>query len=584
MSVKSEQILIVHPLGPRSDEMLVSRNYQLLVVAAFAFLLKAYDLVLSPVIGALDPWGWVVQTRQYLAAGQLDLFFAKTGYPPTFLYVIAGVASLGVDAYDVIRYLPIISSLSVIPIYLLMNEIFESRGVAATTALLTVTARWYFMRTSIGIPEGFSHVLLGFTLYYLLKSLRTKRSFYQVFAAVLMTITILYYHFTILILAAFLTLLLLKAAIKSEKGELKVLGSIVIPSVLFSGAVWYFGVVESLIHTYLLAEYPMYQAPHVDFSVSGFVYVICYSIGKLGARALSTLGYVMCILALAGLGSLYLPRRSRETMRMKSSFLITYLVTLTLLAFVLEMLCNVGVSSTGAIRLYIFSYIAMPAAAFASQALTIASEALQRTTTRMFTAVFDAHFSRAIFVMVTVFVCILNLSAVNYYKAWSGKGIGLLESHYYVKLLTDEEYYALAYVRDNTPKDSTILTVGVEEGILTLQATVSRRTIVNIRDLVDEGKFMIANTTIMHSELVSEHSQSKIGSNGEGTHIYFISGIKKVNSEQAAKDEPPPPKKIVMEQLLTSRILSSKRYECVYRNDQVTVFWLLSISIQHIST
>ena len=62
MSVKSEQILIVHLLRPRSDEMLVSRNYQLLLVAAFALLLKAYDPVLSPVIGALDPWGWVVQT------------------------------------------------------------------------------------------------------------------------------------------------------------------------------------------------------------------------------------------------------------------------------------------------------------------------------------------------------------------------------------------------------------------------------------------------------------------------------------------------------------------------------------------
>jgi asparagine N-glycosylation enzyme membrane subunit Stt3 len=225
--------------------MLVSRNYQLLLVAAFALLLKAYDPVLSPVIGALDPWGWVVQTRQYLAAGQLDLFFAKTGYPPTFLYMIAGVASLGIDAYDVIRYLPIISSLSVIPIYLLINEIFESRGVAATTALLTVTARWHFMRTSIGIPEGLSHILLAFALYYMLRSLKTERWANRACAIVFMAATILCYHFTIAILTVFLILLLIFVRFSTRKKDLEVLASIVIPAGLFSGIVWYFWVVGS---------------------------------------------------------------------------------------------------------------------------------------------------------------------------------------------------------------------------------------------------------------------------------------------------------------------------------------------------
>jgi hypothetical protein len=562
--------------------MLVSRNYQLLLVAAFALLLKAYDPVMSPVIGALDPWGWVVQTRQYLAAGQLDLFFAKTGYPPTFLYMIASVASLGIDAYDVIRYLPIVSSLSVIPIYLLMNEIFESRGVAATTALLTVTSRWHFMRGSIGTPEGLSHTLLAFTLYYLLKSLKTDRWIYRAYAAILMTVTILFYHFTLVILAVFIVLLPILVRFGERKRDLKVLGTVVAPAVLLSGVLWYFWVLGPIVQTYFTATFPGYQAPR-GVSLYGLVYALGYSIGKLGAVSLSTLGYTMVILAFLGLAGLVVFGRLVKEMKREIRFLVAYLVALGLLAFTLEMTYNVtGMAGTGITRLYVFSYVTMPVAAFASGAIARAPKVLQRFLTQSFEVVRSRRFSKAIPVAITILVCIANMSGINYYKAWSGKGIGFLESHYYVKFLTDEEYYGLAYVRDNAPKNCIVLTVGVEEGILTHHATVSRRTMVSIRDLVDDGRYVLANVTIMYPELVSDQRQGRIGTDGQGASVYFISGVRKVSSELATGNEPPPPKKTMMEQLLVNKFLASKGCEQVYRNNQVSVLRLPSVFIEYV--
>ena len=439
------------------------------------------------------------------------------------------------------------------------------------------------MRTSIGIPEGLSHTLLLFTLYYVLKSLKTERWVYRACAAVFMTVTILFYHFTLAILAAFLALLPFLARFGAEKRDLKVLGSVLAPAVLLSGGLWYFWVTGSFVRTYYDATYPGYQAAYAGISSSGFFYTLGYSIGKVGAAALSTLGFTMTVLAFSELVGLIFFRKARKMIRMETRFLLAYLVAMALLAFVFQITYIVtGIAGTGITRLYIFSYLAMPVAAFASQTIVKASETVQSIVTQSLGVVRGRRFMKGIPVVITVLVCLVNLSAVNYYKAWSGKGIGLLESHYYVKFLTDEEYYALAYLRDNTPGNAIIFVVGVEEGILTHQVTVSRRTMVSITDLVDEGKFIIVNVTVMYPQLISEHCQGKIRINGEGAEIYFIGGIKKVSSELAMSDEPPPPKKIAMEHLLTDKILSSKGYECVYRNNQVTVSRVVSLSIEYV--
>ena len=537
-------------------------------------LLKSYDPVFSPVIGALDPWGLVVHTRQLLATGQLDPFWANTGYPPTYLFVITAIASLGIDAYDVLRYIPIISTLCVIPIYLLMLEIFESRTVAAITALLTVTTRWYFMRTSVGIPEALSQILFAFSLYYVLKSLKAERRVDQACATIFMAATILCYHFTMVILAVFLALLFFFVRFRERKRDLKVLGSIVIPAVLFGGIVWFFWVVGPIIRTYFIAKFIDYQAPQVGTSLLGVLYLLCYSVGKLGARALGLLGYVMVILALLGLASLLVSLRAGKTMRREQGFLVVYLASLTLLAFVLETWYNAtGMAGTGASRIYVFSWLAMPVAAFAGQAIVTVSGLLQRAMTRTFRAVSDKRLSRVVLVSVTILTCLMNLSAINYYKAWSGKGVGLLESHYYVKYMTDDEYRALEYVRKNTPRDSIVLTVGVENGILGLQAVVSRRTMISIRNLVDEGKVVIADVGVVHLDLSSSNMTGVEISFGasKGQYAYFISGIKKVSSDIVLYGGSPPLKKTIMENLLANKIVSSQEYECVYRNDQVIV-------------
>jgi len=552
----------------------------LLLAVAFAVLLKAYDPVFSPVIGAWDPWWWVVQARRFLATGQLDPWFINTGYPPTHMFMTAAIASLGIDAYDVIRYIPIISSLCVIPIYLLMLEIFESRRVAAITALLTVTARLHFMRTSIGIPESLSHIALTFTLYYLLRSLKTGSGIYRAIATISMTVTILYYHFTLVVLAPFLAMLFFLVRSKGENKDLKVLGGIVIPAMLFSGIVWYFRVAGSIIHTYLIETYYAYQPLPIQVSVSGLLYVLAYSVGKLGAIALSSLGYAMAILALLGFAGLLLLRKNRKATTMHVRFMDAYLISLTILAFVLGLLYNLtGMPGTGAGKLYVFSWLAMPVAAFASQAIERTSEALQNILVRWFMVACDRQILRAVPAAFTILICLMNLSAINYYKAWSGRGMGFLESHYYVKFMTDEEYRAFEYIRDNTPRNCTVLTVGVEELILNYQVTVSRRTMVSIRDLVEEGGVIIADVAVVYPDYNSKYCRSKITFIGEeSNYVYFIIGIKTVSSE----GESPASKNAVMEWILANRIASSGGYECVYRNSQVTVLRALSISIQHL--
>lgn len=555
----------------------------LLLVATFVLLLKSYDPVFSPVIGALDPWGLVVHTRQLLATGQLDPFWANTGYPPTYLFVITAIASLGIDAYDVLRYIPIISTLCVVPIYLLMFEIFESRTVAAITALLTVTTRWYFMRTSVGIPEALSQILFVFTLYYVLKSLKAERRVDQACAAMFMAATILCYHFTMVILAVFLALLFFFVRFGKRMRDLRVLGSIVIPAMLFGGIVWFFWVIDPIIRTYFIAKFIDYQAPQVGVSVSGALYLLGYSIGKLGARTIGLLGYTMVILALLGLASFLVSLRTGKTMRREQGFLAVYLTSLTLLAFVLETWYNVtGMAGTGASRIYVFSWLAMPVAAFAGQAIVTISGWLQRAVMRIFRGVSDKRFFGVILVSVTILVCLVNMSAINYYKAWSGKGIGLLESHYYVKYMTDDEYRALEYVRRNSPSNSIVLTVGVENGIQTLQAAVSRRTMISIRNLVDEGKVVIVDAGVAYLDLSSSNMTGVRISFGasKGQHVYFISGIKKVSSDIVLNGGSPPLKKTLMESLLANKIMSFQEYECVYRNDQVVVLRSQYITIQ----
>lgn len=561
----------------------LSRDYVLLlIVTVFAVMIKAYDPVRSPVVGALDPWGWTYTTRQFLATGKLSPLFAGSGYPPTFMYTVAAIASLGVDPYEVIRYIPIAAAFIVIPVYLLTLDIFESHTVAALTALLTVTARYHFMRTSIGIPEGLSYFFLVLTLFLILRSLKSGKWIYRATAAASMTITVLYYHFTLIILIPFLCALpfLLKADRRSV--TMKILGSIVVPSVLVAGVVWYFGVAGQIITAYFGTSIRTYQVPTFERSLTGLFHLLAYSIGKTGAVALSHLGYAMTALGILGF-VWFMFFRGKKSKRLEVVFFLTYLLVLVFLTLMLRTVYNLGLAGAGDSSVYMFSWLSMPVAAFASYAVLVALETLRKNIEGVFKTCHNKRLMRAIGVTIVLVVCLINLSAVNYYKAWDGNGIGFLRSHYYYKTMTDEEYYALAYIRDSTPGNSTVLTVGVDASILTYQATVSRRTMISITDMrIEEGN-IITDLLIVHPDQSIPHRRVagvKIALWGKGAGVYFIEGIRKVSLNVAREDGSPPPSKTLMENVLINEILSSTEYGYVYRNKEVAVLHVPHAAIE----
>jgi hypothetical protein len=312
--------------------------------------------------------------------------------------------------------------------------------------------------------------------------------------------------------------------------------------------------------------------------------MMVYSVGKIGAIALSTIGYAMMILALVGFAGLFIHRNPQKAMSKGTKFLVTYLVALTLLAFALELVYNVTNMAGAAVsRLYVFSWLAMPVAAFASQTIVTVSKALQRIVMRIHGRITDRSFSTILKVTITVLVCLVNLSSINYYKAWSGSGIGLLESHYYVKFLTDQEYSALEYIRDNTPRESMVLTVYVDGSVLHLQATVSERMMISIRDLRDEAETLVSDQLVTYPDLRTANLSGvrMTFCTEDARPIYFISGIKKVSLDMAQSGMSTSLKKTAMESLLLDRIAQSAKYECVYSNNQVVVLRLLSIAIHN---
>ncbi|MEE8403384.1 MAG: DUF1616 domain-containing protein, partial [Candidatus Hydrothermarchaeaceae archaeon] len=67
----------------------------LLIIGTFAFVLNSYDLVLSPILGALDPYAWVGTVDYIVQNGHISLaeyvqFYA--GYPPGFTFIATFLA------------------------------------------------------------------------------------------------------------------------------------------------------------------------------------------------------------------------------------------------------------------------------------------------------------------------------------------------------------------------------------------------------------------------------------------------------------------------------------------------------------
>jgi len=554
----------------------------LLVIGLFLFLIKAYDPVRSPVLAALDPWGWVNLTREFLITHELDPFFTQSGYPPTFMYVVAGIASLGADPYDVVRYIPIVSVLNVIPIYLLTLDIFRSHRISALTSVLATTSRLYFMRTSIGNPEGLSHFFFGFMFLFMLRALTTRKWTYEMLAAVFLAVTVLYYHFTLIILLPLLAAMLFTTGLQ-KRVTAKVLTTIVAPAALFSGIVWYFRFLPEIVHYYFGTRIYTYQIPAFEHSFIGYLYMLVHSVGKSAVVALAELGYAMTLLALVGVLGVFVWRRTGKGHTVGINSLLTYLFVLVFLAIALRTVYNLGIAGAGDSGVYVFGWIAVPAAAFASNIVAVGSNRLVGVFVGARKAISQKGVLKVVTVVLLVLLAVVNLSAVNYYKASSGGGLGILQSHYYYKCLTDEEYYALEYVRDNTPNDAIVIVIGVEQPILAYQAMVAQRTIVSVSNATSVGGNPVLDVIVMFPSLRSTNltiAEMKLNAEGQQS-IYLVTGIRKVNLEVARMDHSPPANTTLTEKLLMESIADLTKYEQVYQNDQVAVLQIFAACLYY---
>ncbi len=550
----------------------------LLAITVFSFAIKAYDAIRSPVLAALDPWGWVAMTREFLATHELNTFFTQTGYPPTFMYFVAALTSFGADAYDVVRYIPVISALNVIPVYLLTLDIFRSKRISTLATLLTITSRFYFMRTSIGVPESSAHFFVVFTLFFLWRALTTRRWTNVTFAAGFSAVSLLYYHFTLIIILPFL--IALPFAMKPRKETLRAVVATIIPALLISGIIWYFRALPNMIHYYTGTKVYTYQIPVFERSITGILRLLVYSGAKTGVVALSELGYVAMALAVLAVLDLVFLQKTRAEHQKGIDFQLTYLIVLAALAFGLRAVYNLGVAGAGDSSVYVFSWAAMPIGIFASYSTTSGFDALVSKLNLSSRKISLKHVSTIVAVALIISLTLANLSAINYYKASSEGGLGIMQAHYYYKPMTDQEYYALQYLREHSPSNSLVLVVGVEHQILSFQAIVAERTIVSIKNASVVGETITMSGSIESSSLqYTNLTQAELRMNNQ-THepIYLVIGIRMVSLDVARANGFPPASTTLLEQLLLRGISA---HTVVYSNEQVTVLQIQSATFSY---
>lgn len=554
----------------------------LLVVAAFAIAIKALDPISSPVIGALDPWSWTAWARQFLSTGTLNSFFTQTGYPPTFMYFIAALASSGTDPYQIVRFIPIATALNVIPIYLLTLEILRSHRVATLASLLTVTDRFYFMRTSVGIPEGLAHLFFVFSLLFMLRGLVTKRWTNLLLAAAFLASSVLYYHFLLIILIPFAVVLPFTLQL-GKRYSVKALFTIIAPALTFSAIVWYIQVLPVMLRYYLGTKVYTYQVPVLQRSATGFIRLLAVSVGKTAAVAMGELGYVLVLFGFVGFAMVVLARRVRKEYGAGAGFLMTYLIVLAFLTVALRIVYNLGFAGAGDSSVYMFSWLAMPIAILAAYAIVVGLDSLQTNLAARPKPIPYKAIVRTLTVLVIISLCVANLSALNYYKAPAAGGMGILQGHYYYKAMTDQEYYAFDYVRHNSAKNALVLAVGVEEPILTYEAIAAERTIMGIQNVTVSGQNVTLYAFIAYPELHTGNlTRIQLKFQGEPPEpIYLITGIRKVNLDVARMDGFPPLNTVSMGALLLNTIRNQGQYEQVYQNEQVSVFKVLTGQLEY---
>lgn len=557
------------------------RYAPLLVVAAFSLAIKLYDPLRSPVLGTLDPWGWTAWAREFLSTGTVNPYFQKTGYTPTFMYLIAMVAVLfHSDAYDAVRFIPVLSALNVIPIYLLAFEIFHSRKVSALASVLAITSRYNFMRTSAGVPESFAQFFFTFSLLFMLKAFSQPTWRRRLCAGTFITISVLYYHFTILLLVPFLVVLPF-AFWSRRKAITKEMAILIVPPFLLCGVIWFFPLLPNMIHYYLGTTVATYARPTFENSLRGLLDVLAYSVAKSGVVGLSEMGYILA--AFAFLGMMYWARRRfKENGAVGVPFIATYLFVLVAAVLISRIVYELGVAGAGDSSVYVFSWLTIPASIFAAYIVFLGlGQIIEGLQTRIVLRDIS-RFAKVAAICTIILLGMVNLNSLNYYKAPAG-GWPIPDSFYYYKPMTDQTYYALKYIHDNTPSNSVILVVGVTGFILNDQAEVTNRTMIGISNLTIVNQDIKISGEIRFSNLsTANFTLGTIApTNAQGQPVYVVTGIRYLTVEMAREHGMPPEIDVQNEQLLVSQLTNSTSVSPFYQNDQITIVQIHSVQITY---
>ena len=370
-------------------------------VVVAVFCLKLFLALQDPVLHAVDPWLWTTIVQTYSKSDLRYVLSTAPVYPGADLYPkgFAWLATLitiltGASAYEVLRFYPVISSLNLIPMYFFSLGVSKSRRVAVISVVLISMSKSYMIRTSIANAEVFTHFWLVFSLFFLLRLDYEPSWRNTILSVFFITMTLMFWHFPIVIYVIFLTLL---AIWHFRNGRyIRKLIAVVLLSISAAGLLWYFWA-DPVPFAQQIATYV--AAPRV-FSVPGILLVfglmclvgigllssrknrpvrltnvlrlfalilisaivgaIVYYLAKLAASytllSVEQWGYLLPVLAVCGLACILASRNWRRDP--SKVFLILYLTSI--LALVAGFLIALQGPASIVLTYYVFSPLALP--------------------------------------------------------------------------------------------------------------------------------------------------------------------------------------------------------------------------------
>jgi hypothetical protein len=525
----------------------------LVVVVLSVFFLKLYFAFADPVLHAVDPWFWALQiesysrelTTEHLSQPLLDRpGYGYVVYPRAYplLATLVGLAT-GTSGYEIVRFYPIISALNLIPMYFLSLVVSKSRRIAIISIVLVSVSKWYSIRTSIGNAECFTHFWLVLSLLFLLR-LRDSPASRNIIASVFfMTMTLMFWHFTIAIYAVFLPML--SVVNLRNRAYCRRIALVAVSLVFIAGALWYFWVD------------PVGWAVSLAMKIGTSLLPTQGRSSVLGLSLVESWGYLLLVLGILGL--VYVLAREDARRDAWKTFLVVY-VSSILVLIILSLRMGFG-----SIVYYLFSSLAFPLSVFAAIALVTAVDAMQAVTpvlwtrTRTLPRPFDCtgrRQSQILILIVIIMVLLANSNPVNYggdttfSVSYNGlitggretvemncdvacrQDSGWIATFQYGKAfdaLSDDLYSALKWVRDNSGEQSCVGAFLTQPPPASLPGSVLRGAFESIseRSFIEAKEFgssLYDSPTAFHDDI----------SKACGGNVYLVTGIRSWVNEDLA--------------------------------------------------